>query len=438
MIDIKDIRPIPKYIEKLIKIEDNNLQEKPNGNTRFYKYYTKFKNELCEAIVAVRNHYKKWYCKQVVVHAIHNEECFLRDIRQTMGYIKVGWFREGISKYMTWNDYDWGWNDDRYFNLTSAIAVNKDFILTLPEYKYSAIDLYKYHDVLNYIRLYEQYPQAELLVKCGLSKLATGKLILRQCAKDKRFCKWLYNNKDYITQNRYYVTSLVRAYKQNKTIKEVYEMDNFKLLFSREDNFKRIKKMLKPNETEKFLQYLTKQNTNGYSYTDYLNACEYLGLDMNEEKHRYPHDFKKWHDIRIDQYNTKKALEEEQARKELFERFSSVANKYVSLERLLIKDNYICLIAKSPQQLVYEGQELHHCVGRMNYDQKFAREETLIFFIRNRLYPNAPLVTLEYSLKTHKILQCYGYEDSKPTEDILQFVNKVWLPYANRKIRKIA
>ena len=81
---------------------------------------------------------------------------------------------------------------------------------------------------------------------------------------------------------------------------------------------------------------------------------------------------------------------------------------------------------------------MHHCVGKMNYDQKFAREETLIFFIRNRLSPNIPLVTLEYSLTNHKILQCYAEHDSKPSEDILTYVNKKWLPYTNRKLRQIA
>ena len=48
-----------------------------------------------------------------------------------------------------------------------------------------------------------------------------------------------------------------------------------------------------------------------------------------------------------------------------------------------------------------------------------------------------PFVTLEYSLKNHKILQCYADYNHKPEEQVLQFVNNVWLPYANRKLRKI-
>lgn len=436
MITEFDIKPIPKNI--LNKIKKLDLQEypKPNGNTRFYKYFTQYKKELCEVVVAVRNHYKNWYCKQVVVHGINTDKVYLQDIGLTMGFYKVGWYREGISKYPHWTDYDWGYNDAKYFRINAPI-INKKYISKLEKYKYSAIDLYTYTDILNYLKFYEKYPKCELLVKAGMSNLATSIQILRLCEKDRNFCKWLYKNK-YKASSGYYISSIINAYKQNKNIEEVYNFEKFKKYFAKENNFQNLKTFLKHNEKDKFIKYLVKQNTDGYSYEDYRNACQYLGIDMTIDKNRYPHDFKKWHDIRIDQYHTAKAERDEQERKTLYETFSKVAQKYISLERLLIKEDYICIIAKSPQQLVYEGEQLNHCVGRMNYDQKFAREETLIFFIRNRLSPNTPLVTLEYSIKTHKVLQCYGDHDTKPSDEILNFVNKKWLPYANRKLRQIA
>lgn len=436
MIKIKNIRKIPQYILDLIKKKDLEDCPEQNGNTRFYKYFTQYRHELCEVIVAVRNYRKKWFCKQVVVHGIHTDKVFLQDIGLSMGFYKVGWYREGISKYPHWTDYDWGWNDAKYFNIHAPI-INKEYVYKLPKYKYSAVNLYTYTDILNYLRFYEKYPKCELLVKAGMSNLAASIQILRLCDKDKNFCKWLYKNKDKANSG-YYISSIINAYKQNKNIEEVYNFEKFKKQFVQKDNFKNLKAFLKHNETDKFLKYLIKQKTDGYSYEDYRNACQYLGIDMTIDKNRYPHDFKKWHDIRIDQYHTAKAEKDKQERKALYETFSKVAQKYISLERLLIKENYICIIAKSPQQLVYEGEQLNHCVGRMNYDQKFAREETLIFFIRNRLSPNTPLVTLEYSIKTHKVLQCYGDHDTKPSDEILNFVNKKWLPYANRKLRQIA
>ncbi len=437
MIRIENIREIPKYMLDRIKKLDKTEYPKPDGHNRFYTYYTKFKNELCSVTVAVRHQYKKWYCKQVVVHGIHNDKVLLRDITMAMGFIKIGWYREGLTKTEKWQDYDWGYNQDKYFQMDCATIVNPEYILTLPQYKYSAVDKYEYKNKFHYLRFYEKYPQCEYLVKAGLSKFATSVQILKKCLKDKQFCKWLYKNKDEISSNKCYIPALISAYKRNKPIKEVQRMLDFKKHFSTQGSFTRIKEMF-GDEVDKLLKYLAKQDTDGYCYNDYLNACLYLNLDMNEEKNRYPHDFKRWHDIRIDQYHTTKAEKDKQERKKLYNKFEKVAKKYAPLERLFVKDDYICIIALSPSQLIYEGEQLNHCVGRMNYDQKFAREESLIFFIRNRLAPNTPLVTLEYSIKNKKILQCYGYGDTKPAEDILHFANKVWLPYANRKLKKIA
>ena len=194
---------------------------------------------------------------------------------------------------------------------------------------------------------------------------------------------------------------------------------------------------MKPNESEKFITYIVNQNTNVASFIDYIKACNFLGLNMNENKNRYPHNFQYWHDVRIDEMHTKQAEIDKEKRKELYDSFSLVASKYEALQRNL-KDNFVVIIAKSPSELVHEGDFLHHCVGRMNYDQKFVREESLIFFVRNKEDEQTPFVTLEYSLKNHKILQCYADHDSKPNDEVLDYVNKKWLPYANRKIRQIA
>ena len=53
---------------------------------------------------------------------------------------------------------------------------------------------------------------------------------------------------------------------------------------------------------------------------------------MDEEKNRYPQDFKRWHDIRIDEYNTLKLKRDEEKRKDFYAKFAAVANKYLNLE----------------------------------------------------------------------------------------------------------
>lgn len=158
---------------------------------------------------------------------------------------------------------------------------------------------------------------------------------------------------------------------------------------------------------------------------------------MSLDKNKIPHNFKKWHDIRIDEYQTSKMEADKKEKIAFYKKFSNVANKYLPLQRKL-KDEFVTLIAQSPADLIKEGEKLNHCVGRINYDQKFAREESLIFFIRNKNNIDNPFVTVEYSLKNKKVVQCYGENDSKLNDNVINYVNKVWLPYANRKLRQLA
>ena len=170
-------------------------------------------------------------------------------------------------------------------------------------------------------------------------------------------------------------------------------------------------------------------------YLDYLIACNYLGLDMTEKKNCFPHDFMRWHDVRVDEYHTAKALADAEEKKDMYEKFSKVAEKYSKLQ-YTENGAYMIVIAKSPEELIKEGEKLRHCVGRMGYDQKFIREETLIFFVRAKENPTEPYVTVEYSVKSKKVLQCYAKGNSKPDADVTNLVNNNWLPYANKILKQ--
>ncbi len=435
---IEKIKPIPKHIVDRIKRADKQNNITVPGHTRFYSYLTKNDGELVKVTVAVKEKRKKWYCKQVAIHGVHSDKCFVKDMNFTYiaGY-SVGWHAEGLSKYPNWYEYgEWGWTTDDMFDPYAPI-VNREYILEkFPEYKYSAIDRYTGIDVFKYLRLFEQYPQIEYLTKLGLHNLAMSKQILKKCEQDKRFCKWLAQNRSTLNKSSLYIPVVLQAYTKNRNVLEVQTYYSAKLKMSKDTALQPLRAAFK-KELEKFFHYLAKQNTNAYSYLDYWKACNELGLDMTEEKNRYPHDFKRWHDIRADEYKSLKAKIDAEKRKALYEQFAAVASKYLGLEYNK-KSVYMAIIAQKPSDLIHEGEILHHCVGRMGYDQKFAREETLIFFIRTKEQPDTPLVTVEYSPTQKKVLQCYGDYDSKPTEEILDFVHKKWLPYANRQIKQIA
>ena len=434
-----DIRPIPKYILNQICKADNKSHPNPDGHVRCYAYLTTWKNELVKVTVAVKHRYKKWYYKQVAVHGLNSDKCFVKDMEYCycagMGF-RFGWYEEGLQKYEQWFERGWCWADDKYYD-PYAVLINPHFIDRLPEFKYSAYKLYQGCNIFKYLRLYRQYPQLEMLMKLGFTDIAMSTTILKRCGTDKAFCKWLISNKELLQNRHYYIDVIIRAYRTKKPLEQLQSYKEAKLRLVHDSSLAPISELFKGKDLEQFFDYIAKQQTNPNTYLDYLKACQHLGFNMSEDKHRFPHDFKRWHDIRIDENATKKAMEDEEKRKELYTKFAEIANKYNALQHSK-RSSFICIIAHSPADLIREGEMLHHCVGRMNYDQRMVREESLIFFIRNKQEPDIPFVTVEYSLKSRKILQCYGEHDHKPSEDVLHYVNKVWLPYANRQIRQIA
>ena len=74
------IKPIPKYIQKQIYHLDLKRFPEQKGQRRFYAYLTKNEGELVKITVAVRNRYSKWHCKQVAIHGLDSDVCYVKDM----------------------------------------------------------------------------------------------------------------------------------------------------------------------------------------------------------------------------------------------------------------------------------------------------------------------------------------------------------------------
>ena len=434
-----------KAIPKTILAEIKKRETKIDGYTRYYAYLTTNDRELVKVTVAVKYKGNTMYYKQCAVHGLRSAECFVKDMCYTkMGGYQVGWWAEGLYKSPKWyEDGEWGTADDKYFNVYAPI-LNIDFLARYDQYKYSAYDIYTGCDILQYLRLYEEYPQVEYLVKFGLSSYVKNKQLLKKIGKDKSFQKWLFKNHTAIQGKFYYVSTILKAYEENKP---------FEVVQAYEERVKKINadKYLKPirelfgKDIKKYIDYTRHQHISDRLYLDYLIACNYLGIDMTENKNKIPHDFMHWHDVRVEEYKTVKAFRDEEERKakalkdaeekkELYEKFSKVAEKY---SRLSKEDGaYVVMIAQSPAELVNEGAILKHCVGHMGYDKRFANEQSLIFFVRTKENPTEPFVTVEYSIKSKKVLQCYAKGNSTPDAEVTQYINSVWTPYANKLLKQ--
>ena len=95
--------------------------------------------------------------------------------------------------------------------------------------------------------------------------------------------------------------------------------------------------------------------------------------------------------------------------------------KVQQLEQVI--DDYLIIAPKSLQEIVQEGNTLHHYVGGESYLKQHAEGKTTILFLREKNHPNDPYFTLEY--RNQKIVQIQGkYNREQVPEEVNQAVKK--------------
>lgn len=321
--------------------------------------------------------------------------------------------------YMDKTDFDvWYDRDDDYFKVGNYI-INPE-ILQSSKYKYCAFNWQDF--LIDYLDLYNQYPSLELFSKLGIRP---SKALLKKCSQNKQFRKYLVKNKDKLI--RYGVTTMIYAYNHNMTLNEAEEW-----LYM----VKRVPELKGTSINRLRLRdYLDKKNIDNILYDDYLKAIKYLHFDLNDTKNLYPHNFKAMHDLRIQEYDSAKAKEEVKNKHKLNMKLKKVAKEF---SKLNLVGKYAVIIATDIKELILEGKALNHCVGRMGYDKKMADKKSLILFVRKVDEREKPFVTMEFQPNNKKILQIYGNHDSRPSKEVMDFVNNQWLPFAKKQLRDAA
>ena len=339
----------------------------------------------------------------------------------------------GLSGYRTWHGLD------------RLKPLLKDSWL-----KYSQLDAFLRltgtGEAFQYIELYHKHPQLEYLMKMGLwniideglSKRSFRNLFDWRGQTPQKLLHVQVNKNDmlalsalatdidtlklslYLKKNT--KLSLVELAQKRKELERLSHYDTLV-------RFERLKKV--GISVEAALNYIKKQNqetSRGLYYvlidwTDYIRDCKKLELDLTDTAVVKPRDLQRAHQNVVAQLKIKA---------------DELLNKQIS-KLLKVRERYnfsdgslMAKVAGSSEELIAEGDALHHCVG--TYADRHAKGQCTIILIRKQSEPDKPYYTMELSA-SGGIMQVRGNHNCGMTKDVEAFV-EVYKDYLKKLTKK--
>ena len=147
-------------------------------------------------------------------------------------------------------------------------------------------------------------------------------------------------------------------------------------------------------------------------YRDYLDMCAKLGYDMSNSFVLYPRDLREAHD-RVQ--GRVKAKADARMRRDFKAAMEAVTGR-LDYEA----DGMRMLLPATPEEIVAEGQALHHCVG--SYVDRVARKECVILFLRQCEDISKPFYTVE--VRGREVVQVRGWDNGDPTPEVKKFMGQ--------------
>lgn len=194
---------------------------------------------------------------------------------------------------------------------------------------------------------------------------------------------------------------------------------------------------------QKAVNWVNRQAAGGYGmptnvlsdYSDYLDQCRRLGLDVNRKEVAVPQNLRDLHrqysEELTHQANEKKAKEQAERAKKLAKDLPKLKQKYAyASSGLFIRP------AEGPEDLLKEGCAQHNCVYSC-YTEKYLDRKTDILFVRKQSDPDQSYVTVEF--KNGAVIQCRADHNRPAPPDVQEFM-QAWLAYlkSNRKTKAVS
>lgn len=159
-------------------------------------------------------------------------------------------------------------------------------------------------------------------------------------------------------------------------------------------------------------------------WRDYLGMARREGMDTDDDIVRFPKDLRRRHNELVERRN------ERENRKKIkrYKKIDAQIRTHIhEAARYYWEDeDYMIVPAARCEELMREGQILHHCVGASTtYMDKMAAGRTWILFLRHKKDVDDPWYTIEIDMETDEIRQWYSAYDRQPEyQKVRKILNK--------------
>ena len=147
-------------------------------------------------------------------------------------------------------------------------------------------------------------------------------------------------------------------------------------------------------------------------YRDYLEMCVKQDYDMRNSFVLYPKDLQKSHDKVAHRIRMKA---DAKMRRDFKKAYHDIAGQ-MDFEM----DGMKILYPATPDDVILEGNTLHHCVG--GYVDRIARKECIILFLRQCAEESSSFYTIE--VREREVIQVRGMKNAAPTPEVEKFMRQ--------------
>ena len=301
-----------------------------------------------------------------------------------------------------------------------------------------------------YLYLWQTYPVLEQIVKAGLFQLVDDILEYRATDAIKRKGR---KPTEFLSVTKKEFRRLRDMNGGAKELKWLQFEKSSGRIIKDEEIYWMAKEELEPKDLQFVLDrmsicqvryYLVKQSEKSGDdishilqvWKDYLSMAGKLRLDVYDSIIYRASDLQRRHSEAVIQMEEKK---KEIRRRELEEKYVGFQEQLIALKEKyeFSAGEYQIVAPKSIDDILYEGDTLHHCVNKTdNYFDRIASKESYILFLRKKENPEVPFYTLE--VEPDGIIRQKRAEFDRQNKDIDEVTSflRLWQKEIQKRLTK--